>query len=526
MDVPVTANGEFVDSVLVNQVISTLMSSIRSIGQRLHSYGLFNPLSMTITPAGLVLTVQAPSPFAVLFSDGSLVAAHGNTNYSDSSTYTVNMAPLVPGSGSVTAYVVASKTAISQSLTTIIGPPPGHPDYDPSFAPYEFGQTTQDTLTITGTLTAPNNTTTFELCRVTLSVGQVTITAGQIDKTHWQYGSAVLNPTGVTAGNYPGATVTVGADGRITGISSVAYGPLAGNNTWTGTNTFNAQATTAGGFISNFIDAAGGGGQIRLVGGNYGVILRNDGTAMSLLQTASGNQNAGFNALRPFYWNLANGGVTIDGTGAGVVMGGAVQVTGILSIGTSGQFYLNPNQAGTQVLAFAGGQYLQYNPSQGFTLATSGSIVINGPGGITLNGVVSSNGNINSGARLRASLGALNSGDNAAATLLADFPNSKTAAGYTEFPNGVIIQWGAGTTATGFMDAVFLPISFPNFSAAVTICEAAVSGWNTGTQTATIYGTERSGLNAFYVGGARVTNGSPTVQWQAGIAYNWIAIGW
>jgi hypothetical protein len=395
MDVPVTANGQFVDNVLLNTAITTIMGSMKSIGLRLHTYGLLNPTSMTITPASMVLTVQVPSPFMVLFGDGSLVAGHGGANYADSSTYTVNMAPLVPGSGSVTAYVVASKGTISQSLSTIIGPPPGHPDYDPTFAPYEFGLTAQDTLLVTGTTTAPDNSTTFELCRVTLSVGQSTITGGAIDKTHWQYGSAVLNPTGVTATSYPGATVTVGVDGRITGISSVAYGPLSGNNTWTGTNTFNAQVTHAGGLISNFIDASGGGGQIRLTSGNYGVILRNDGTSMSLLQTASGNQTAGFNALRPFYWNLASGAVVVDGTGAGVVMGGAAQVTGVLSIGGSGQFYLNPNNAGNQLLAFASNQYLEFVPSQGFILNTTGSITLIGSTIVTGTLASTGNGNFN-----------------------------------------------------------------------------------------------------------------------------------
>lgn len=399
MDIPVTANGQFVDSVLLNQAVTTTMSSMRSIGLRMHTYGLFNPTSMTITPASLVLSVQVPAPFAVLFGDGSLVAAHGTTNYNDTSAYSVNMASLVPGVGSVTAYVVASKTTISQTLTTVIGPPPGHPDYDPTFAPYEFGETSQETLAITGTTTVPDNSTTFELCRVTLSAGQVTITGGSIDKTHWQYGSAVLNPTGVVATSYPGATVTVGVDGRITGISTVAYGPLAGTNTWTNPNTFNAQLTAHGGLTSNAVDASGNGGQLRLTSGNYSTILRNDGTSMFLLQTASGNQTGGFNAFRPFAWNLTSGAVTIDGTGLGVIFGGNTVTNGIAFFGGSGQFYANPSAAGSVVLNFAAGQSLLYNGGRGFSLNTTGFIDLNGSSGITTNsplsitGAVTSSGN-------------------------------------------------------------------------------------------------------------------------------------
>lgn len=75
--------------------------------------------------------------------------------------------------------------------------------------------------------------------------------------------------------------------------------------------------------ISNY-DAGGNGGQARWVSGNYGVMARNDGNNFYLLQTASGSQFSGFNSYRPFYWNLSNGAVTIDGTGVGVTCGGNI----------------------------------------------------------------------------------------------------------------------------------------------------------------------------------------------------------
>lgn len=57
--------------------------------------------------------------------------------------------------------------------------------------------------------------------------------------------------------------------------------------------------------------------QFRAVFGNYASMLRNDGTNVYLLQTASGDQYGSWNAFRPFSWGLSDGAVRIDQTGAG-----------------------------------------------------------------------------------------------------------------------------------------------------------------------------------------------------------------
>lgn len=67
--------------------------------------------------------------------------------------------------------------------------------------------------------------------------------------------------------------------------------------------------------------AADGYGQIRAISGNYGAMIRNDGTSVYLLSTASGNPTGTFNSFRPFYWNLSTGAVTIAGDGSAVAMG-------------------------------------------------------------------------------------------------------------------------------------------------------------------------------------------------------------
>lgn len=298
MDSPLFSDSEFLDQNVLNAAFGLGYLSAQQITDLTNSPGLINPAStLVITPSGLNITVAAPAPFAVLFGNGALAQAFGNTNGATSSSYTVNLSSLVPGSGSVTVYVVASYSQVLQSPYEVVGPPAGHPDYNPAFAPYTAYADTRDTLTVTATTTPPDNLTTFELCRTTLVVGQSSITV--ISTANWHYASSLLNPTGVTGGSYPGATVTVGTDGRITGISTVAYGPLAAANTWTATNTFtnsivlnNAtwlQGKDSGGTPRNVL-MYGADNFVHLIGGTAGTTIQNAAlTANNVLIDDSGN---------------------------------------------------------------------------------------------------------------------------------------------------------------------------------------------------------------------------------------------
>lgn len=78
-----------------------------------------------------------------------------------------------------------------------------------------------------------------------------------------------------------------------------------------------------------------GGAQFRATAPNYGVILRNDDKFAWLLTTAKGDPNGSWSALRPFWWALDTGKVSIDGTGAGTDFGGNVFIRGELTVGTS-----------------------------------------------------------------------------------------------------------------------------------------------------------------------------------------------
>ena len=85
-----------------------------------------------------------------------------------------------------------------------------------------------------------------------------------------------------------------------------------------------------------------GGGQFRAISGNYGAIIKNDGTSLYIQATASANQYGSNSALRPFYFNLGTGAVNIDATAAGTTFGGTISSGAISSSaglsGTTGTF--------------------------------------------------------------------------------------------------------------------------------------------------------------------------------------------
>jgi hypothetical protein len=56
------------------------------------------------------------------------------------------------------------------------------------------------------------------------------------------------------------------------------------------------------------------GNQVRMISGNYGVLLRNDGGNFYFLVTNAGDPSGTWNNLRPFLFNLASGNVACGGT--------------------------------------------------------------------------------------------------------------------------------------------------------------------------------------------------------------------
>jgi hypothetical protein len=99
-------------------------------------------------------------------------------------------------------------------------------------------------------------------------------------------------------------------------------------------------------------------GQIRLVGGNYGAGIRNDGASCYLLQTAVSDQYGAFNSARPFSWNLSNGTVQIDGGAAGTTFGGPIT--------TTGQIFTSGGIIGAGIYASGGQMTVQSSGAPGF----------------------------------------------------------------------------------------------------------------------------------------------------------------
>src|ERR1700761_6589526 len=140
MQTPLFIDGQFVDGTLLNGAVNLLMNDFELIGSGLHTPGLLNPASMTITAGtGTTVTISLPPPFAVLFGTGLVVQANGVVSGATTYTYSLNLQSLVPTSGSpVTVYLLAAYGQIGENQIQVVGPPQGHPDYYPTFAPFNF----------------------------------------------------------------------------------------------------------------------------------------------------------------------------------------------------------------------------------------------------------------------------------------------------------------------------------------------------------------------------------------------------
>lgn len=167
---------QYVDAASLN-AFSSAVSGNTALGQSsLALPGLISPTAITNTVTGLVVASTLAKPFGVLFGNGVLAQAHGILTNADTQSYSTDFTASVPVSGAaVTAYLLASYAQIQQAPFQIIGPPPGHPDYNPDFVPATAYALNVDSLALAASLTPADNQTTFELARTTLVSGASTL---------------------------------------------------------------------------------------------------------------------------------------------------------------------------------------------------------------------------------------------------------------------------------------------------------------------------------------------------------------
>lgn len=150
---------------------------------------------------------------------------------------------------------------------------------------------------------------------------------------------------------FSNVSTTVANTLNVTGATTFGNGITVTNGLTTDTLQVNNGMTVAGAFSANgpgwsanvqnnlFVGGAAYiNDSLNIIDGNYGVILNNDGVNGYLQQTSSGNPFGAANAFQPFYWNLANGSVYIDGTGNGTTFGGLTTFTNGATV-TGGSFF-------------------------------------------------------------------------------------------------------------------------------------------------------------------------------------------
>lgn len=187
--------------------------------------------------------------------------------------------------------------------------------------------------------------------------------------------------------------------------------------------------------------------------------------------------------------------------------------------GTGGQFFIDPNNAGSQLFNFASGQYLEFVPGTGFVLVTTGSLNVTAPSGAIFSALIQA-------ATGRLASGAFGSGDANRIVDLGDFLNASSGGSggyfYERLPDGAIIQGQVITNTTG-ADIITFPNAFPNACSQVFCAEGAPTGWGSGSEP-TVFGTQDIAPTQF---GLYVTkwNGS-TWGLVGGITTRYIAIGY
>lgn len=163
----------------------------------------------------------------------------------------------------------------------------------------------------------------FEIVRVTARAGDIlTIARGQEGTVALTYGVGARADLRVTEATMQAILELATPAAVVAAVNAniAAKLPLAGGQ-------------MSGTLVSAAADA------LRLKNGSYGLIVRQDGTALYFLMTAAGDQDGTWNALRPLTISLATGNVsfTHDVALNGTVSGAALAAAGAFRAATSGK---------------------------------------------------------------------------------------------------------------------------------------------------------------------------------------------
>lgn len=299
-------DSQFLDATSLNAAAALPASDLAGAVAVLHTPGIMSAAQMSLSSSGLVVTVNtnaAPDSIngtpvrafgaAFVFGSGVVCIGAGTTAGAATSTYSCSAAAFVPSSGSATVYLAATPFSLQQTPFVVLGPPPGHPDYDPSFVPYTGYRELVDSVSIAATTVPPDNVNALEIARFQVSAGQTSIPV--LDTSHQARAGARLSrsgevltadlaPTGISAGTYKRARgFAFGVDGRVTGVIDSAPGISAflqpGFFSYTAPpGTYYVEATVTGG------GGGGGGCDGHYVGGGGGA----GGTVVAIVPVTPG----------------------------------------------------------------------------------------------------------------------------------------------------------------------------------------------------------------------------------------------
>ena len=413
MQIPNFSQDQFLNAPTLNTAVGYIKNSLETSNKTFYTPGLLYSQDLIYTfNNSLTVSLNASPPFAVVDANGILSQALGTTNGTTSSVYTLDFSSFVPSSGSVTVYITATTFSLSLQPYQVIGPPIGHPDYNPSFAPYTAYGETVDSLSITLSTTAPNNQTVFELGRVVLTSGQTAVTSvttsyqvncelyiSAIDiqpvQNAIQIGQTTSTNQAVIAGVIPSGMSNNLIQFLVNGSNVFIVdvnGNITANGNLTISGSINSGAITASGLITanGGVTVAGGTLTTPFIAGNpsftggltvpSGETLTVDGTTDVDTLTASGLITAN-NGI-----NVAGGTLTIPNATANnqpVALGQLIGYFGnlVAGTGTSGTASVTytPPQNGLVLLfvnmAFANGTW------NGGAVSASGGTELSGSGG-------------------------------------------------------------------------------------------------------------------------------------------------